>query len=152
MEKTLILLKPDAVARRLVGKITSRFEDKGLILLDMKMVNPDVTTLTKHYSDLSTKSYFPDILTSMTAGPIIAQIWCGKNSIKTIRKMVGTTEPKDALPGTIRGDYCMDIGKNIVHASDSPESANKEILIWFPDHSNNAFTTDHPNIYRTISC
>jgi nucleoside-diphosphate kinase len=130
-EHSLVILKPDAVARGLVGEIMSRFEKKGLQLCNCRMLLPDKTIIRQHYSDLCDHVYFPDIIQSMSEGPLIVQVWAGDNAIRVIRTLLGATNPLEARPGTIRGDYAVDIGRNICHASDSTENAVREISIWF---------------------
>lgn len=144
---TLVILKPDAVRRGLVGAITQRFEKKGLQLLGTKMLTPTETQLRMHYSDLCEKPYFPKIVESMTMGPAVFQIWCGLDCISVVRKLLGTTDPKSAAPGTIRGDYALDIGRNICHGSDSSESAAKEIDLWFTPEEIMQYVRDS-RIYR----
>jgi nucleoside-diphosphate kinase len=131
METTLVLLKPDALHRCLENKITQRFLDKGLLLLNQKMLIATEPMLKAHYEDLIGKDYFPLIIDSMTRGPLIVQLWHGLNAVAVVRKLIGDTDPQVALPGTIRGDFAMHIGRNICHASDSLRSAEREIKIWF---------------------
>ena len=133
LNSTLVIIKPDAVARGLIGEITSRFEKRGLFLCQTKVCKPTQSILQEHYKDLVTKPYFQDIIKSMTSGPVVVQVWYGMNAISIVRKMLGATDPQDAEPGTIRGDYAIHIGKNVCHASDSSVSANKEIKLWFPE-------------------
>ncbi|XP_014486117.1 PREDICTED: nucleoside diphosphate kinase [Dinoponera quadriceps] len=130
-ERTLILVKPDGVQRGLVGKIIQRFEEKGFKLLATKMVWPTEEHLKKHYADLATKPFFPGLVKYMSSGPVVAMVWEGLNIVKTGRVMLGETNPMDSAPGTIRGDYCIHIGRNIIHGSDSVGSAIKEIDLWF---------------------
>ena len=130
-ERTFIAIKPDGVQRRLVGKIIQRFEDKGLKLVGMKQLTASKKQLEEHYIDLKQKKFFVDHITYMGSGPIVAMVWEGQNAVNTGRKMLGATNPHDAPPGTIRGDYCMDVGRNVCHGSDSVISAEKEIALWF---------------------
>ncbi|OGI62674.1 nucleoside-diphosphate kinase [Candidatus Nomurabacteria bacterium RIFCSPHIGHO2_01_FULL_40_12] len=146
-EKTLIIFKPDAVQRGIVGEILSRFEKAGLKMVGAKMLKPDSSHYFKHYEDIGKmvsrrgKKVFDVTLSMMTAGPVIAFVLEGIEAVAVVRKMVGTTEPKSALPGTIRGDYAHmsfghadahDIGvPNILHASGDPEEAQAEIAHWF---------------------
>ncbi|KOC61572.1 Nucleoside diphosphate kinase [Habropoda laboriosa] len=130
-ERTFIMIKPDGVQRGLVGKIIQRFEDKGFKLVAMKMLWPSEDLLKKHYSDLSSRPFFPGLVKYMSSGPVVPMVWEGLNSVKTGRVMLGETNPKDSAPGTIRGDLCIEVGRNIIHGSDSVESANKEIKLWF---------------------
>ena len=131
MQRTLILLKPDAVARRLTGKIIARFEEKGLWLVGMKLVTPAQATAEKHYAEHAGKPFFKDLLGFITSSPVVAMVLEGPDSIELVRLMVGKTKVNEALPGTIRGDFALSTQQNLVHASDSPESAEREIGIWF---------------------
>lgn len=130
-ERTFIMIKPDGVQRGLVGKIIQRFEDKGFKLVGMKMVWPSEDLLKQHYADLSSRPFFPGLVKYMSSGPVVPMVWEGLNAVKTGRVMLGETNPKDSAPGTIRGDYCIQVGRNIIHGSDSVDSANKEIKLWF---------------------
>ncbi|OXU30734.1 hypothetical protein TSAR_002019 [Trichomalopsis sarcophagae] len=132
-ERTFIMVKPDGVQRGLVGKIIQRFEDKGFKLVAMKMVWPTEAHLKEHYADLAGRPFFPGLVKYMSSGPVVPMVWEGLNAVKTGRVMLGETNPKDSAPGTIRGDFCIQVGRNIIHGSDSVESANKEIKLWFGD-------------------
>lgn len=134
MEKTLVILKPSCIERALIGKITARFERKGLSLIGLKMMKLDDRTLTEHYAHLSNQPFFRRILNSMEVCPVVIQCWEGKEAIKVVRNLVGITNGRDAAPGTIRGDYSMSSQENIVHASDSLESAELEIRRFFNDN------------------
>lgn len=125
------MIKPDGVQRGLVGKIVQRFEEKGFKLVGMKMLWASEDLLKQHYSDLSSRPFFPGLIKYMSSGPVVPMVWEGLNAVKTGRVMLGETNPKDSLPGTIRGDFCIQVGRNIIHGSDSVESANKEIKLWF---------------------
>jgi len=125
------MVKPDGVQRGLVGKIIQRFEEKGFKLVALKFLQADEELLKKHYADLSSKPFFPGLVKYMQLGPVVPMVWEGLNVVKTGRKMLGETNPADSLPGTIRGDYCIQVGRNIIHGSDGVESANKEIALWF---------------------
>ena len=138
-ERTFIAVKPDGVQRGLVGKIIARFEEKGFKLVALKMLTAKPELLQQHYADLSKKPFFPGLVKFMSSGPVVAMVWEGKGAVKTGRKMLGETNPADSLPGTIRGDYCIDIGRNICHGSDSVETANKEIALWFTDKELNTY-------------
>jgi nucleoside-diphosphate kinase len=133
MQRTLVLLKPDAVARRLAGKIIARFEEKGLWLLGMKLLTPPKATAEKHYAEHASKPFFKDLLSFITSSPIVAMVLEGPDAIELVRLMVGKTKVTEALPGTIRGDFALSTQQNLVHASDSPESAAREIGIWFQE-------------------
>lgn len=139
MERTLVILKPDAVMRGLIGEITARFERKGLQLVGSQMTIATLGELQLHYSEyyayhadgVKGKAHiYPLICRSMRAGPIIVQIWEGENAISVVRQMIGSTDPSKALPGTIRGDYAMSIGKNIIHASANAEDFQVEQGVW----------------------
>ena len=125
------MIKPDGVQRGLVGSIISRFEQRGFKLVAMKLVTPGKAHLEQHYADLSSKGFFKGLIEYMNSGPVCAMVWEGDNAVLTGRKMLGATKPFDSAPGTIRGDYCIDVGRNLIHGSDSVEAANHEIALWF---------------------
>lgn len=133
-ERTLVLIKPDAINRGLIGEIISRFEKKGLKIVGMKMLKMSKSMAKEHYSHHIQKSFYPELEAFMTLMPIIAMVIEGKNSINVVRKIVGVTNGRDANPGSIRGDYSMSVSKNLIHASDSKENAKKEIKIFFKDN------------------
>lgn len=133
MESTLILIKPSGIERALTGEIISRLQRKGLILTGLKMMTLSESLLREHYAHLVNRPFFLYLLASMTASPVIAVCVKGKNAIEVVRNMVGSTDGSKATPGTIRGDYAMSNQENIVHASDSPESAAIEIKRFFKD-------------------
>ena len=130
-ERTFIMIKPDGVHRGLVGEIIKRFEQKGFKLVAMKFEQASKEHLEKHYADLSKKPFFAGLVSYMASGPVVAMVWEGLNAVKTGRVMLGETNPADSKPGTIRGDFCVQVGRNICHGSDSVESAEKEIALWF---------------------
>ncbi|KAF8468808.1 nucleoside diphosphate kinase [Kalaharituber pfeilii] len=130
-ERTFIAIKPDGVQRGLVGPIISRFEQRGFKLAAIKLVSPSREHLEQHYADLSSKPFFPGLIQYMLSGPIVAMVWQGKEVVKTGRVILGATNPLNSAPGTIRGDYAIDMGRNVCHGSDSVESAEKEIALWF---------------------
>ena len=132
-ERCFIAIKPDGVQRNLIGEIISRFEQKGLKLRAIKLVIPDSVIVKKQYASLQNASFFSDIMEFFTSGPIVAMVWEGENIITVARRLVGKTHPEDAEPGSIRGDFCSGKGRNLVHASDSIDSADREIAIWFRD-------------------
>ena len=132
-ERTFIAIKPDGVARGLVGEIVSRFEKKGYKLVAMKLVTVTKDHAEKHYSDLSSKPFFAGLVEYVCSGPMCAMVWEGKDAVKGGRTLLGATNPSDSLPGTIRGDLCIDIGRNVCHGSDAVDSAEKEIALWFKD-------------------
>ena len=132
-ERTFIMLKPDAVQRGLVGQIMMRFEKKGFKLVAMKLCSPGQAHMEAHYADLSKKGFFAGLVEYAASGPVCCMVWEGDNAVLTGRKMLGATKPFDSEPGTIRGDYCIHVGRNICHGSDSVESANAEIALWFTE-------------------
>lgn len=131
MDKTLVILKPSCIQRSLVGDITSRFEKKGLRLAAMKMVQLDDAILSSHYSHLKDEPYFQRVKNSMMVCPVIVQCWEGIDAVKVVRSLVGATNGRDAITGTIRGDYSISSQENIVHASDSDEAAEVELKRFF---------------------
>ncbi|GAT62403.1 nucleoside-diphosphate kinase [Paludibacter jiangxiensis] len=131
MERTLIILKPSALERGILGEVISRFEKKGLYFTGLKMMQLSDDILVEHYSHLADKPFFPSITASMKRTPVIIGIVEGKDSIRVVRQMTGVTNGREAAPGTIRGDYSMSRLENIIHASDSPESALTEINRFF---------------------
>lgn len=134
METTLVIFKPSSVARGLVGQILSRFESKGLIISGMKMMTLDEKILREHYAHLVDRPFFPSIVKSMTATPVIVLALTGRDAIATVRLLTGATNGREALPGTIRGDFSMSNQENVVHASSSPEDAAAELKRFFtPD-------------------
>jgi nucleoside-diphosphate kinase len=130
-ERTFIMIKPDGVHRGIVGEIIKRFEQKGFKLVAMKFMWASEEHLKTHYADLSTKPFFPALVKYMSSGPVVPMVWEGKNVVKTGRVMLGETDPFKSAPGTIRGDFCIEMGRNICHGSDAVESAEKEIALWF---------------------
>ncbi|XP_063970585.1 nucleoside diphosphate kinase A2-like [Lytechinus pictus] len=130
-ERTFIMVKPDGVQRGLIGDIVHRFEKRGYKLVAGKMMKANEDLLNQHYSDLKEKPFFPGLIKHIASGPVFAMVWEGKSVVKQGRAMLGETDPLKSLPGSIRGDYSIDMGRNIIHGSDSVESANKEIALWF---------------------
>ncbi|MBU4246528.1 MAG: nucleoside-diphosphate kinase [Nanoarchaeota archaeon] len=131
IEKTLILLKPDAVQRAIAGEIVSRFEKKGLKIVGMKLINVSKELAHTHYSEHKEKPFFPGLVDFITAGPTLSLVVEGDNAIAVIRRLVGATNPQNADPGTIRHDFGMVTGRNLIHASDSAASATREIALFF---------------------
>lgn len=131
MNRSLVLLKPDAIQRGLAGEIISRLERKGLKIVALKMLRMDQTLARRHYAVHEGKPFFDDLVQFITSSPVIAIIFQGRNAVQVIRQMMGETDPAKATTGTIRGDFGVDIGHNLVHGSDSPESASKEIDLFF---------------------
>ncbi|KAK8142765.1 nucleoside diphosphate kinase [Beauveria asiatica] len=130
-EQTFIAIKPDGVQRGLVGPIVSRFENRGFKLVAIKLVSPSKEHLETHYADLKEKAFFPGLIQYMSSGPICAMVWEGRDAVKTGRAILGATNPLASAPGTIRGDFAIDVGRNVCHGSDSVENAQKEIALWF---------------------
>lgn len=133
MERTLILLKPDTVQRGLIGPILTRFEQKGLKLVAMKLRQFNADLLERHYSDHAERPFFRGLVEYMSSGPVVALALEGVDAIKVCRSLIGATNGREAAPGTIRGDYAMSFSTNLVHGSDSPEAAAKELGIFFPE-------------------
>jgi len=131
MERSLVLIKPDAVQRGLAGEIISRLEKKGLEIVAMKMLHMDRNLAQRHYAIHKGKAFFDDLVSFITSSPVIAIVFQGKNAVEIIRRMMGETDPAKAYRGTIRGDFGIDIGHNLVHGSDSLENASKEIDLFF---------------------
>ena len=131
MEKTFLMVKPDGVQRNLIGEIVSRFEKKGFQLVGGKLMNISKELAEEHYGEHKERPFFGELVDFITSGPVFAMVWEGENVITTARQMMGSTNPKDAAPGTIRGDFGVTVGKNIIHGSDSPESAVREIGLFF---------------------
>jgi nucleoside-diphosphate kinase len=133
MEKTLILVKPDAFARGLTGEILSRFENKGLKIAALKLVTTPRETAETHYAEHAERPFFGELVDFIVSGPLVALILEGQDAIKAARQLIGATNPLEAATGSIRGDYAIEIGTNMVHGSDSTESAEREIGVWFPE-------------------
>jgi len=131
VERTFIMLKPDAVQRGLVGQIIARFESKGCKLVGMKLVKVDRNLAEEHYAEHKGKSFFEPTVNYIMSSPVVATVWEGKNVIAIARELMGSTNPASANPGTIRGAYGMDISRNIIHGSDSVASADREIALYF---------------------
>lgn len=132
-QRTLVLLKPDAVRRGLVGDILSRFEAKGLSIVAMEQRTIDAAKADEHYADHVEKDFYPPLRDFVTSGPLVALVLEGDEAIEVVRGLNGATDGRKAAPGTIRGDLSLSNRENLVHGSDSPESAEREIKIWFPD-------------------
>lgn len=127
------MVKPDGVQRGLVGEVIKRFEQKGYKLVAMKLCAPTKEHMETHYEDLKAKKFFGGLISYMTSGPVCAMVWEGGNVVLEGRKMLGATMPSESAMGTIRGDFCVEVGRNVCHGSDSVDSANKEIGHWFPE-------------------
>ena len=131
MDRTLILVKPDAFARRLTGEIIARMERKGLHIVALKMMTLDEETARHHYAEHEGRDFFEPLVAFITSGPIVAMILEGPSAIEAARQVIGATDGVKAAPGSIRGDYALETRRNLVHGSDSPESAEREIEIYF---------------------
>ncbi len=133
MEKSFVMMKPDAVQRRLMGQVLSRFEEKGLQIVAAKLMHISEDLAKEHYGEHSEKPFFGGLVEYITSSAVLAMVIQGDDCISLIRKMVGATNPKEADLGTIRGDFAIDMGRNIIHASDSPQSAEREIALFFDE-------------------
>ncbi|MBA2482351.1 MAG: nucleoside-diphosphate kinase [Planctomycetes bacterium] len=133
VQRTLVLLKPDAVQRGLIGEIISRFERKALRVIGMKLTKPSQDVAAKHYAEHKERPFFPSLLQFITSSPLVALVLEGDDAIAVVRGLIGPTDGRKAPPGTIRGDYALSKSNNLVHASDSPESAERELAIWFSE-------------------
>jgi nucleoside-diphosphate kinase len=131
-ERTLVLVKPDGVRRGLAGEVISRLERKGLRLVAMELRNLDRATAEAHYAEHAERPFFGELVEFITGGPLVALVVEGPNAVAATRRVMGVTNPVEATPGSLRGDYALEIGQNLVHGSDSPESATREIGIFFP--------------------
>ncbi|MUK87270.1 nucleoside-diphosphate kinase [Ornithinibacillus sp. L9] len=131
MEKTFLMVKPDGVQRNLVGEIVNRFEKKGFTLVGAKLMQISDELAKEHYGEHKERPFFGELVDFITSGPVFAMVWEGENVIKSAREMMGKTNPSEAAPGTVRGDFGVTVGKNIIHGSDSPESAEREINLFF---------------------
>lgn len=131
MERTLVLIKPDGVQRRLMGEIIKRFEQRGLKLVASKFMAVSRELAEEHYSIHKGKPFYEGLVSYITSAPVMAMVWEGPNAVKAVRQMMGATNPLDAAPGTIRHDYALMVSRNLTHGSDSPENAEKEISLWF---------------------
>ncbi|SOC37725.1 nucleoside-diphosphate kinase [Ureibacillus acetophenoni] len=131
IEKTFIMVKPDGVKRQVVGDIIDRFERRGFELKGAKLINVPRELAEEHYAEHKERPFFGELVEFITSGPVFAMVWEGENVIKLARIMMGATKPEESQPGTIRGDYAVTISENVIHGSDSPASAEREISLWF---------------------
>lgn len=136
VEKTLVLVKPDGVKKHICGEVISRFERKGLALHAIKLIEVSMELAKKHYGEHEGKPFFQGLIDFITSGKVLAMVVEGENAIAAVRQINGATDPLKAVPGSIRGDFATSIDENIVHASDAPETAAREIGLWFPELSN----------------
>ncbi len=142
MERSLVVFKPDAVQRSLVGELLARFERRGLRLVGMKLLRVDRAFAEKHYEIHKGKFFFEDLVKTIMASPVVACVLEGPNAISVIRAMIGATRPHEAAPGTIRGDYALVGLRNLIHASDAPDTAKDEIALWFKSEELVAYRRD----------
>ena len=133
MEKTFLMVKPDGVQRAFIGEIVARFEKKGFQLVGAKLMQVTPEIAGKHYAEHTEKPFFGELVDFITSGPVFAMVWQGEDVVNTARNMMGKTKPSEAAQGTIRGDFGLTVGKNIIHGSDSVESAEREIGIFFKE-------------------
>ena len=133
MERTLILVKPDAFDRNLTGEIIARFERKGLRLVALQQMTLTRELAERHYAEHAGKGFYEELVTFITSGPLVAMVLEGEQAIAAARQVIGATNPLDASPGSIRGDYAIEVGQNMVHGSDAPASAAREVSLFFPD-------------------
>jgi nucleoside-diphosphate kinase len=133
VDRTLILVKPDAFARGLTGEIVARFERKGLKIAALKLVQTPRDTAETHYAEHRERPFFGELVEFITSAPLVAAVLEGQDVVKAARQLIGATNPLEAATGSIRGDFAIEVGQNLVHGSDSPESAEREIGIWFPE-------------------
>ncbi len=133
MSRTLVLVKPDAFARGLTGEIISRFESKGLTIAALRKLDVTTEMAEEHYAEHSERPFFGELVEFITSGPIVAMVLEGQDAVKAARQVIGATNPLEAAPGSIRGDYALEIGQNMVHGADSDESAAREAAIYFPE-------------------
>jgi nucleoside-diphosphate kinase len=132
-ERTLVLIKPDAMARRLAGEILGRFEQRGLVVRAAKLVQVDRGLAERHYAEHTEKPFFGELVEFITSAPTLALVLEGESAVSVVRTTMGATNPVDAAPGTVRGDLALAMPDNLVHGSDSPDSAEREIALWFSD-------------------
>jgi len=141
MERTLVLLKPDAVQRRLVGRIISRLEEKGLRIVAMKMLRVSRELAEKHYAEHREKPFYPELVSFITSAPVVAMVVEGPKAVETVRRMMGKTNPLEAEPGSIRGDFGLSVTMNLIHGSDSQASAAREIALFFREDEILSYST-----------
>lgn len=133
METTLVLIKPGGVQRNLIGEITKRIEQRGLKVVGLKLMNAPRETVEEHYGEHRGKGFFEDVVNYLSSGPVVAMAVRGDNAVKAIRAMMGATNPVDAAPGTVRGDFALTIDDNLTHSSSDPDAAARELQLWFPE-------------------
>lgn len=134
MERTFLMVKPDGVQRNLIGEVIKRFETKGFTLVGLKMLKVSRELAEKHYDVHKERPFFGSLVDFITSAPVVAMVWEGDGVVTSARKIIGATNPLNAEPGTIRGDYGVSIGRNLIHGSDAIETAQREIALWFQDN------------------
>lgn len=142
MEKTFLMVKPDGVQRSLIGEIVQRFEKKGYQLVGAKLMQISQELAEQHYAEHKERPFFGELVSFITSGPVFAMVWQGENVIKVAREMMGKTNPAEAAPGTIRGDFSVQVAMNVIHGSDSPESAEREVNLFFNPEELVSYTKD----------
>jgi nucleoside-diphosphate kinase len=151
VERTFVLIKPDGIQRGLAGEVISRFETKGLKLVGARLLLPTEAQVDDQYREHAGKPFYPQLKKYILSGPVLAMVWEGRDAIQVARRLVGATNPAEAAPGTIRGDLALDTGRNVIHASDSPESAAREAAIYFPEADLVRYPRiDEPVLYEWI--
>jgi len=133
LERTFLAIKPDGVQRKLIGEIIRRFETKGFTLVGLKLMNVSRELAETHYGVHRERPFFAGLVEFITSGPVVAMVWEGEGVIASARKLIGATNPLNSEPGTIRGDFGVNVGRNLIHGSDAPETAQQEISLWFTD-------------------
>jgi nucleoside-diphosphate kinase len=131
VERTLVLVKPDGVQRGLIGEVIARFERRGLRLVGAKFIQVSQSLAETHYTEHKGKSFYDGLISYITSAPVMAMVWEGPNAVAAVRQTVGSTKPVEAAPGTIRHDYALEVGRNLIHASDKPETGEREVALWF---------------------
>lgn len=131
MEHSLVLVKPDGVQRGLIGEVVSRLERRGLLLIGAKFMHVSRELAEEHYAVHKGKSFYEGLINYITSSPVMAMVWAGPNAVAAIRQTMGATRPLDAAPGTVRHDFALEVGRNLTHASDTPENGAKEVALWF---------------------
>ncbi len=148
-ERTLVLVKPDGVQRGLIGAVLGRLEQRGLKLIGLKLLRMDDALARRHYTEHIEKPFFPNLRDFITSGPLVAAVFEGANAVQLTRNAMGATHPLDAAPGSIRGDFGVDLGRNVIHGSDSPESGRREVALFFDPNELVDWTRDtEPWIYE----
>ncbi|ELQ76173.1 Nucleoside diphosphate kinase [Trachipleistophora hominis] len=148
MEQSLVLLKPDAIKRRLIGTIIAKYEQKGLYIHKLKLLKPSRELVREHYAEHKNKPFFTKVVDYLSASAVVAMVVAGDNAVAVVRKLNGVTNPVDAELGSIRGDYGMCVGRNVVHGSESVEAARREIGLWFGEDDGDVDTFDAAVVYE----